>query len=112
MNVPSVSKEHSTQQAPLETITSKYPFEKMSWDIMGPLPMTANGNKYIVVVTDLFSKWVEAFPVKSTNIETLARLLVDEVICRYGTPLYLHSDQGANLTSKLMGLVCNLLGIK
>jgi len=77
-----------------------------------PLPMTANGNKYIVVVSDLFSKWVEAFPVKSTDTETLARVLVDEVICRYGTPLYLHSDQGANLTSKLMGSVCNLLGIK
>ena len=40
----------------------------------------------------------------------LARLLVDEVICRYGTPLYLHSDQGANLTSELMASVCNLLG--
>jgi len=49
--------------------------------------MTVNGNKYSVVVTDLFSKWVEAFPVKSTDTETLARLLVDEVICRYGTPL-------------------------
>ena len=103
---------HMTPQAPLETITSNYSFEKLSWDIMGPLPPTANGNKYIVVVTDLFSKWVEAFPVKSTDTETLARLLVDEVVCRYGTPLYLHSDQGANLTSKLMESVCNLLGIE
>ena len=69
---------HLKQQAPLESITSNFPFEKLSWDIMGPLPLTSSGNKYIVVVTYLFSKWVEAFPVKSTDIETLATLLVNE----------------------------------
>ena len=84
------------QQAPLETFTSNYPFEKLSWDIMGPLPVTSNGNKYIVVITDIFSKWVEAFPIQSTDTETLATLLVNEVICRFGTPSYLHSDQGTN----------------
>ena len=78
---------------------------------MGPLPQTSSGNKYIVVVTDLFSKWVEAFPVKSTDTETLASLLVTEIVCRYGVPSYLHSDQGANLTSNLMAAVCKHLGI-
>ena len=98
-----------TQQAPLESIVSNYPFEKLSWDIMGPLPQTSSGNKYIVVVTDLFSKWVEAFPVKSTDTETLASLLTNEVICRYGIPSYLHSDQGANLTSNLITAMCKHL---
>ena len=92
--------------APLESIESNYPFEKLSWDIMGPLPPTTAGNKYIVVVTDLFSKWVEAFPVKATDTETLASLLVNEIVCRYGVPSYLHSDQGANLTSNLMAALC------
>ena len=78
---------------------------------MGPLPQTSSGNKYIVVVTDLFSKWVEAFPVQSTDTETLASLLVTKIICRYGVPSYLHSDQGANLTSNLMAAVCKHLGI-
>ena len=79
---------------------------------MGPLPQTSSGNKYVVVVTDLFSKWVEAFPVKSTDTETLASLLVHEIICRYGLPSYLHSDQGANLTSNLIAAVCKHLGIE
>ena len=77
---------------------------------MGPLPPTTAGNKYIVVVTDLFSKWVEAFPVKAIDTETLASLLVDEIVCRYGVPSYLHSDQGANLTSNLMAALCKQLG--
>jgi len=66
---------------------------------MGPLPQSSSENRYIVVITDLFSKWVEAFPIKLTDSETLAQILVDEVICRYGVPSYLHSDQGANLTT-------------
>ena len=97
---------HQAQQAPLDTIQSTSPFEKLSWDIMGPLPQSSSGNRYIVVITDLFSKWVEAFPIKSTDSETLATLLVDEVICRYGVPSCLHSDQGANLTSNLMATLC------
>jgi len=103
---------HQAQQAPLDTIQSTFPFEKLSWDIMGPLPQSLSGNRYIVVITDLFSKWVEAFSVKSTDSETLATLLIDEVICRYGVPSYLHSDQGANLTSNLMATLCKRLHIE
>ena len=39
-------------QAPLETITASHPFDKISWDIMGPLALTAQGNRYVLVVTD------------------------------------------------------------
>lgn len=85
-------------QAPLGTIQAEYPFQKLSWDIMGPLPASSKGHKYILVVTDLFTKWVEAFPLRSTESTTLAAVLVDEIVCRYGVPHGIHSDQGANLT--------------
>ena len=98
-------------QAPLGTITASHPFDKISWDIMGPLPLTTQGNRYVLVVTDLFSKWTEAFPLKCTDSETLAKVLTDEVIFRYGIPSSLHSDQGANLTSNLISSLCQNLGI-
>ena len=79
---------------------------------MGPLPLSSTGNRYIVVITDLFSKWVETFPVKATDTETLATLMVNEVICRFGVPHYIHSDQGANLTSNLMAAICRCLGME
>ena len=101
-----------TQHAPVGTIESNHPFEKLSWDIMGPLPAAASGCRYVLVVTDLFTKWVEAFPLKSTDSVTLARVLVDEVICRYGVPHYLHSDQGANFVSAVIQSLCSRPGIK
>ena len=101
----------TTAQAPLGTMEAKYPFNILSWDILGPLPLTTQGNKYVLVVTDLFSKSTEAFALKTTDSETFARVLVDEVICRYGMPSTLHSDQGANLTSNLIVSLCKNLGI-
>ena len=49
---------------------------------------------------------------KSTDTETLATRLVNEIICKYGVPSYLHSDQDTNLTSNLMAAVCKHLGIE
>ena len=98
--------------APLGTIKANYPFEKISWDIMGPLPVSSKGKKYILVVTDIFSKWVEAFALRSTDAETLATVLVNEVVCRYGVPSFIHSDQGANLTGQVVSSLCSRLGIK
>ena len=79
---------------------------------MGALPTTSTGNKYILVVTDLFSKWTEAFPLDSTDSANLATIIVNEVICQYRVSTVLPSDQCANLTSKLVSLLCEQLGIK
>ena len=72
--------------APLGTISSSRPFEKLSWNIMGPLPTSSQGNKYILVITDLFTKWVEAFLLKDVMANTLATIMLNEVVCRYGAP--------------------------
>ena len=99
-------------QAPLGTISSNYPFQKISWDIMGPLPVTARGFKYILVITDLFSKWVEAFPLVATDSNTLAKVLVDEIVCRYGMSITIHSDQGSNFVGTVIRSLCAMMGIQ
>ena len=78
---------------------------------MGPLPTSARGNVYILMVTDVFTKWVEAFPLRDTVATTLARILVEEVICRYGVPDSIHSDQGTNFGSEVMQAIFSLLGM-
>ena len=64
------------------------------------------------MVTDAFTKWVEAFPLQNTTADTLATYLVNEVVCRYGAPAVIHSDQGANVCSEVVRSLCHLLGIR
>ena len=55
---------------------------------------------------------MEAFPLQVTDGLTLTSILMDEVICRYGVPQQLHSDQGSNLNAEVNQRLCQLLGIE
>ena len=80
-------------------------------DILGPLPETRNDNCYILVIGDYFTKW-KVFAMKDMEAATIARLLVNEVICRFGVPDSVHTDQGRNFKFTLIQEICWLLGIK
>ena len=88
------------------------PMERIAIDVMGPLPCTEDGNKYILVVGDYFTKWTEAYAIPNQEATTVATKLIEEFICRYGVPLQLHSDQGRNFESNLFQEVCRILGIE
>ena len=99
-------------KAALQTVPVGGPFEMLAMDFLGPLPTTEQGNKYILVVADYFTKWTEAFPLQDQTAKTTAETLVNEVIMRFGMPIVLHSDQGRNFESALVREVCKLLGIR
>ena len=80
-------------------------------DILGPLPLTVRGNRYVLVVGDYFTKWMEAYPVPNTEAGTVANVFVHHFVSRFGVPDVLHTDQGRNFESTLMKEVCQLLGI-
>ena len=86
--------------------------ERIAIDVLGPLPITETGNKYILIVADYFTKWVEAYPMPNQEATTVAELLVKQFICRFGVPPLIHSDQGRNFESELFAEMCQLLGIK
>jgi len=88
------------------------PFERIQMDILGPFPASYKGNKYLLVISDCFTKWVEAFPLKSFKASVIARVFVDQVVSRFGVPLELHTDQGRNFDSRMFKELSDLLGIK
>ena len=49
----------------------------MAMDILGPLPESTAGNRYVLVIADYFTKWIEAFPMANQEAGTVANLLVD-----------------------------------
>ena len=76
-----------------------YPFQKLSIDFVGPLPPSPGGHRYIFTVMDVFSRWLEAFPVQSATSKVAIKKLTDEIFCRYGLPHSVHSDRGTTFTS-------------
>lgn len=100
-----------TKQAPMQIVRSGYPMERLAIDILGELPETRQGNRHIVVIADYFTKWTECFPMKNMEAATVAKLLVEEVVCRFGIPAKLHSDQGRQFESHLFQEMCQLLNI-
>ena len=85
--------------------------ERIAIDILGPLPVTDKGNKYVLVAIDYFTKWPEVYAIPDQEATTVARVLVEGMFCRFGTPMELHSDQGRNFESAVFAEVCRLFGI-
>ena len=65
-----------------------------------------------MVVGDVFSKWTECFCINNLEASTVAEVLVDKYISRWGCPLICHTDQGKTFESKLFTEICKLLGIE
>ena len=66
---------------------------------------------YIFTCIDVFSKWAEAYPIRNKEAATVAKVLVEKVICRFGTPLSILSDQGKEVDGDIMREICHLLEI-
>ena len=102
-----------TPHAPLQQMpVPTRPFEWISIDHTGPFPETAAGNRYILVISCLFSKWVECFGVKTMKAEVVADVLVKEIVCRYAVPVRLHSDQGRSFEAGVVQALCKALGME
>jgi hypothetical protein len=70
-------------------------FYRVAMDITRPLPKTTDGNKYVLIVVDHYSKWCEGRHVEEHDAFTTAKFLEDEVICRYGVPKYILTNNGS-----------------
>ena len=87
------------------------PLECVAIDILGPLPKSKDGYRFLLVITDRFTKLTHAFPLKRIRADDVAVKFVDEWIFKYGAPKELVSDNGSQFVSLLFQEVCKLLSI-
>lgn len=90
----------------LEPVVSKYPFDTVSIDIVGPFKKLPNGNHYVLVCVDLFTNWIEACPLKTLEAAETADAVFKMIILRHGCPTRILSDQGTQFTSGLFKRLC------
>ena len=74
---------------------------KSSWFSNGAIGFgyfrkTRRGNHYILVISDYFTRWVEAYELPDQEASKVTKTLVEECICRFDAPDSIHSDQGRN----------------
>lgn len=96
---------------PMNPMLPAQKFERWHIDILGPLYQTNDGQEYILLCVDAYSRWVEGFPMKSQTAEETAKVLFREIFTRYGAPKVLFSDRGRNFMSKLVNASCEIFDI-
>ena len=100
------------ERSPMQPMpVQEQPFDKVAIDILGPLRHTPRDMKYVLVMTDYLTRWVEAVALPNITAQTVADAFVDQIICRHGAPRVLLTDRGTNFVSHLFTNVCKILGI-
>lgn len=99
------------KSAPLSHITSSGPLDLVCIDFLSLEP-DSKGIANVLVITDHFTRYAQAFPTKDQRAVTVAKVLVEKFFVHYGLPSRIHSDQGRDFESRLIQELLGMLGIR
>ncbi|KAK7877977.1 hypothetical protein WMY93_031357, partial [Mugilogobius chulae] len=98
----------SKHRAPMGGLQTVRPFQRVAMDIL-ELPVTSKGNRYVLVVEDYFSKFVNLYAMPNQTAQTVAQCLFDDYVIVHGVPETVHSDQGRQFEADVVQKLCVLL---
>ena len=87
------------------------PWTVVAADIMGPLPTSKAGHSYLLVLQDLFTKWVECCPLRKATGKRIREAIEELVIYRWGTPRVLLTDNGTEFVNRDIQALTQRCGI-
>ena len=102
---------NSPTAGPMQLHMVNEPWHTIGIDLMGPFPTTIRQKRFLLVIVDYFTRWVELFPLKSTTSTDIANVLSNEIFARYGLPRYIVSDNGPQFVSNIFEDFCKTLHI-
>ncbi|GAU44863.1 hypothetical protein TSUD_329190 [Trifolium subterraneum] len=108
----SYSNLHHASGEPLKSVLSPWPFYMWGVDILGPFSISSAQAKWIVVAVDYFTKWVEAEPVSGISADQVIKFYRKKIICRFGLPKYIVSDNDTQFASEKVVEYCRGKGIQ
>ena len=104
------SQPNPRNKAPLQSIKVSRPFELVCADIT-ELPITPKGNRYVLVLMDHFSKYVNLYAMPDQKAITVAKCIFENYIRQHGIPEQIHTDQGRQFEAEIIQTLCKVLGI-
>lgn len=100
------------QRNPMQSMpVPEAPMQFVSLDFSGPYPETTQGNRYILTLICHLTSWPECFSLPDKSAGSVARVLLQEFIPRFGCFETLLSDQGSEFENQLIARLCANLGI-
>ena len=90
------------------TLSVGRPLQQVAVDLVGPMPTTPCGNKWILVLTDRFTRWQDALPLQSATATTIAQALNERVFTYFGLPEVMQSNRGTQFESEIFTELCSL----
>ncbi|CAF4740411.1 unnamed protein product, partial [Rotaria socialis] len=113
--LPCAQNNHRRQKLPGAMKPIKPPegiWKLLSMDFHGPIaPTSKQGNRYIISLTDILSKFVVAKAVRDCSATTAVKFLINDVILKYGTPTCILTDNGTHFTAQIMNNLFQHLGV-
>jgi ribonuclease HI len=101
-----------THAEELTSILYAAPFEQWGVDILGPFPLARGQVKFVAVAVEYFTKWVEAEPLAIISEPKLRSFVWKSVVCRFGIPKVLITDNGRQFDNSQFKNFCTNLGIE
>ena len=86
-------------------------WQSMAVDLVGPMPETSKGNRWILVLVDHFTRWQDALAIPDATAPVVAATLNKRVFCYMGLPEQIHTDHEAQFKSQLITELCQLWGV-
>jgi len=85
----------------MHPIIKPWPFRGWGLDFIGKIhPSSSKGHCFVIVVTDYFTKWTEAIPLKNMTHREVIEFIKEHIIHKFGIPHTLTTDQGTSFISK------------
>jgi len=92
----------------LHPTVALWSFKAWGIDIIGPIsPSSTKGHRFILAITDYFSKWVEAIPLIEVKTSNVVNFIEHYVIHRFGVLMRIIHDNGPQFASQVFYRFCN-----
>ena len=98
------------RKVPMGHVKVGHRWERVAMDLLDMSVTTSRGNRYVLVMVDCFTRWTEAFPLPDKTAQSVVDAFFNQVVCRFGMPSVIHSDQGREFENKIMQELCLLGG--
>ena len=86
-------------KSPMGHVEVGHRWGRVAMDLLDLSVTTTRGNRYVLVMVDCFSRWTEACPLPDKTAQSVADAFFNQIVCCFGMPIVIHSDQGLRISS-------------